>query len=298
MARGRYCVSITEAGKDDFVYTFYCFAPAFFLARNPTHEEKLAFANQLVARYNPRALDMKSLGCVTCGRPAHKSVDWLTYALRDPGCLAVNNTLLPVCQAASCARKAQRGLDLYRKDPSLHQGVVKLGPEIVSCRTCFKDFSGKVPLRACSRCNATLYCSPECQKINWKWHKQQCTGRVEAAKLTAEQLEQLDTILLLGSGGTMELPQDYHPGKLPVEQAEAGLGEMLECGQDAAIARNAKNAKLTRQKQKKFAKLGPAAVPIAVTPQQKIELEGACSDIFKYFGMRTSDMLLFTPDSA
>ncbi|KAL3130404.1 hypothetical protein ABBQ38_008228 [Trebouxia sp. C0009 RCD-2024] len=67
MARARYCVSIA-GGRDEFVYTFYCFSPAFFLARNPTHEEKLAFANQLVTRFKPRALSMKSFGCVKCGR--------------------------------------------------------------------------------------------------------------------------------------------------------------------------------------------------------------------------------------
>ena len=92
MARARYCVFIADGG-DEFVYTFYCFAPAFFLARNPTHEEKLAFAQQLATRYNPRALALKPFKCVTCGGQAHQTVDWLRYALRDPGCLAINNTL-------------------------------------------------------------------------------------------------------------------------------------------------------------------------------------------------------------
>ena len=68
MARARYCVSLADyADRDEFMYTFYRLAPAFYLARNPTHEEKLAFANQLATRYNPRALNMKSFGCVGCG---------------------------------------------------------------------------------------------------------------------------------------------------------------------------------------------------------------------------------------
>lgn len=222
MARARYCVDVVEPGKDGFMYTFDCIAPAFYLARNPTHEEKLAFASQMASRYNPRALNMKSFECVTCRRRAHLSVDWLTYALRDPGCLAVNNTIFPVCQGASCAREAQRALDVNRNTVALHQGVVKLGPEMTSCRTCFKDYSG--PLQACSRCNATLYCSQKCQRLDWKSHKQQCTGRVEAAKLTSDQLAQLDMLLSLQTGETMEIPQYNHPGKLPPAELEAGIG--------------------------------------------------------------------------
>ena len=160
MARARCCISVVEPGKDEFVYTFYCTAPAFCLARNPTHEEKLAFAGQLTTTYNHRALKMKAFACIACKRPAHQSIDWLTYALSDPGCMAVNNTL-----------------DSYRKTQALHQGSVSMCPEIISCRTCFRDHSDKLPLQACSRCNATLYCSPECQKIGWKLHKQQCTAR-------------------------------------------------------------------------------------------------------------------------
>ena len=297
MARARCCISVVEPGKDEFVYTFYCIAPAFFLARNPTHEEKLAFAGQLTTTYNHRALQMKAFACIACKRPAHQSIDWLTYALSDPGCMAVNNTILPVCQAAACARKAQRALDSYRKTQALHQGSVAMGPEIISCRTCFRDHSDKLPLQACSRCNATLYCSPECQKIGWKLHKQQCTGRVEAAKLTAEQLRQLDTLLRLRTGGTMELPQCNHPGKLPPAHTQAGIGDMLECGQETAIARIAKSAKLAKKEMKKTADLRSIPAALAVTPEQQLQLEGVRSDIFKYFGLLTQTNQVAVPSS-
>ena len=153
MARARYCATIADhATGDEFVYTFYCFAPTFFLARNPTHEEKVDFANQLVTRYNPRALSMKSFGCFICGRLAHENVEWLTYALRDPGCLAVNNSIFPVCETGTCLRKTQVALAIYQRDSSCRNGAVRpLGPEVLSCRICFKHRE-QVPLQACSRC--------------------------------------------------------------------------------------------------------------------------------------------------
>ena len=258
MARARYCVSLPELGKEDFIHTYYCFAPAFFLAREPTHAEKLAFIDQLKSRYKPRALSEKAFQCVTCLRPAHQSVDWTTYALRDPGsvgspgCLAVNDILFSTCKAASCAKKAQRSLDEYIKGMARRRGVKTWDPEIMSCRTCLRDFSDKLPCQACARCQATLYCSVECQKINWKWHKEQCKGRVEAAKLTADQLAQLDTVVKIGTSGTMEMAQHDHPGKLSPTRVKTGLGTMLESGQEAAVARDAKHVMLHEQEKAKL----------------------------------------------
>ena len=85
----------------------------------------------------------------------------------------------------------------------------------------------------------------------------------------------------------MELPNCNHPGKLPEEQVEAGIGDLLECGQETAIARIAKNAKMARKEIKEHAEIASTPMPLAVTPQQKAELESARSDIFKYFGLVT-----------
>ena len=124
--------------------------------------------------------------------------------------------------------------------------------------------------------------------MDWKSHKRQCTGHVEAAKLTTEELAQLELLMSLRTEGTMELPHLNHPGKLPEAQRKAGLEEMLQCGQEAATARNALVTKLAKQDKKdKMEKAepesGPAEVP--VTPEQKLQLEGARSDIFQYFGV-------------
>lgn len=234
---------------------------------------------------------------MSCGRQAIQAVDWLRYALRDPGCLAVNNTLLPVCENDFCVRKAETALDAYRQNPSLHQEGVKLGPEVLSCKSCFRDHSDTLPLQACARCGATLYCSLDCQKMDWQFHKQQCKGRVEAAKLTNEQLDQLDLLVNLKTGGTREFPDANHHGKFPEDNTYAGWEGMLQCGQEAAIARHARHAELAKlaRKEKKKKELGP--MQLAVTPQQMHALEGARSDIFQYFGLGTRDVLLSTPES-
>lgn len=123
--------------------------------------------------------------------------------------------------------------------------------------------------------------------MDWKSHKRQCTGRVEAAKLTTEQLAQLELIMSLRTEGTMELLHLNHPGKLPEAQTKAGLGDMLQCGQEAATARNALVTKLARQDKVEKAESGPESEPeeVLVTSEQKLQLEGARSDIFQYFGV-------------
>ena len=124
--------------------------------------------------------------------------------------------------------------------------------------------------------------------MGWKSHKQQCTGRFEAAQLTTKELAQLDLLMNLKSGGTMELPHLNHAGKLPEAQTKAGLEEMLQSGREAASARHALVNKLGKQekkdkKNKAHAVSEPAEIP--VTPEQKLELEGVRADIFQYFGV-------------
>ena len=98
----------------------------------------------------------------------------------------------------------------------------------------------------------------------------------------------------------MELPEHNHPGKLPQAQVEAGIGDLLDCGTDTAIARIAKNAKLAKKEKKAKAELMAAPVPLTVTHQQKLELEGVRSDIFKYFGLlsQTKEVVVPNPASA
>ncbi len=39
------------------------------------------------------------------------------------------------------------------------------------------DKCGKPTKQGCSGCRAAIYCSKECQKADWKQHKQTCAGR-------------------------------------------------------------------------------------------------------------------------
>ncbi len=43
------------------------------------------------------------------------------------------------------------------------------------CRTCDKA-SPEVSLKRCGRCRTAAYCSPECQKADWKTHRETCSG--------------------------------------------------------------------------------------------------------------------------
>ncbi|KAL1726349.1 hypothetical protein EV714DRAFT_219533 [Schizophyllum commune] len=50
-----------------------------------------------------------------------------------------------------------------------------LPPLSDECECCFKKASGKAPLLRCSSCKAKFYCSPKCQKKDWKTHKKNCS---------------------------------------------------------------------------------------------------------------------------
>jgi len=42
------------------------------------------------------------------------------------------------------------------------------------CAKCHKYGGKDGKLKKCSGCNAIFYCSPECQKLDWKRHKHEC----------------------------------------------------------------------------------------------------------------------------
>lgn len=44
------------------------------------------------------------------------------------------------------------------------------------CATCHKPSTPESPLKRCSRCKTATYCSVDCQKVDWKSHKQHCAG--------------------------------------------------------------------------------------------------------------------------
>ena len=41
------------------------------------------------------------------------------------------------------------------------------------CEVCAKGFKDS-DLRRCTRCRVTVYCGSECQRKDWKVHKQMC----------------------------------------------------------------------------------------------------------------------------
>jgi len=41
-------------------------------------------------------------------------------------------------------------------------------------KQCFICGENNLPLKKCSRCRIAVYCSVECQKKDWMWHKLNC----------------------------------------------------------------------------------------------------------------------------
>ena len=49
-------------------------------------------------------------------------------------------------------------------------------PEIVQKQKCMKCGLEGESVRRCSRCKKISYCSPECQRADWKQHKKNCVA--------------------------------------------------------------------------------------------------------------------------
>ena len=57
---------------------------------------------------------------------------------------------------------------------NIQRRAVRHAEKNKTCATC-GSFGGKdAKLMKCSGCMSTFYCSPECQKSNWKKHKAEC----------------------------------------------------------------------------------------------------------------------------
>jgi tetratricopeptide (TPR) repeat protein len=53
-------------------------------------------------------------------------------------------------------------------------GIVVKPSNLICIKLCGNPICGKEGERMCTRCSGELYCSPECQKLDWKTHKIMC----------------------------------------------------------------------------------------------------------------------------
>lgn len=118
-------------------------------------------------------------------------------------------------------------------------------------------------------------------QANWKHHKQFCTRRVEAAKLTPRELKQLDLLVSIRTHGTMELPHRDHPGTFPEAVEQRGRGcSLLGYGKEAAAARNKAWRKERRKQERARSQEEPSQrSSFELTPSQEAELEGVRVDL-------------------
>jgi hypothetical protein len=84
---------------------------------------------------------------------------------------AVVHAVLPVC-SAGCLERGDRFLDeVYGCTPDTHPGAR------VDCGTCHAYPPLSKPWPRCTRCWSRSYCSTECQKKDWKHHKEHCNKK-------------------------------------------------------------------------------------------------------------------------
>ncbi|KAL7698093.1 MYND finger domain-like protein [Lotmaria passim] len=79
----------------------------------------------------------------------------------------------PVCNSANCEAVAKANYMMDMEDATTAQGR----PSPNGCFHCHKGANGAVkaaPLLRCSRCKVAKYCTAECQKADWKIHRQVC----------------------------------------------------------------------------------------------------------------------------
>jgi ankyrin repeat protein len=70
-------------------------------------------------------------------------------------------------------------------DQAVQQGHYTVAEKLIrytsQCACCQKQATATVKLLACSRCKKTFYCSSQCQKQDWKQHKQTCAATADRA---------------------------------------------------------------------------------------------------------------------
>lgn len=237
MSCARYYVEALGSGGLCFEYTYYHVAPAFFLARKPTNQEKLELVDVLRAKYNPVTLSAHRFGCVRCGRPANGFLDYPTYALLyGSTAFAVNNVLVAVCQASECHATGYALLEVIKTRKARSFGLSSVGPEMLNCQSCFKLQERRY--QRCERCRGPSYCSVDCQKTNWRQHKPFCISRVEAKKLSLGELAQRDQDACDFTHGTGELSHMNHSGQFSETEEKLGLNaNTVGIGADAAKQR-------------------------------------------------------------
>ncbi len=81
-------------------------------------------------------------------------------------------------------------------------------PRTPYCETCGHDATEGKPLKRCGKCHETQYCSRECQKDDWSYHKIVCGKKLEDLLKDSEESDFDDSY---------DPFKDYHPTKPEME---------------------------------------------------------------------------------
>mmetsp|Transcript_1266 Transcript_1266/g.2638 ORF Transcript_1266/g.2638 Transcript_1266/m.2638 type:complete len:269 (+) Transcript_1266:62-868(+) len=168
---------VALALADRTIHRRYVYAVCRNLGKLPAEERQL-----LLSKASQRSSGRAEAACAQCGQRRLPTVQILEpgEGFPDSSTVMIHNAklLLSASNGAVVSAKFQRLPDVpdatgtYDIDEKGATRKFGTGGG-TGARLKVKDL---LPLSLCSRCKAVLYCSPECQKIDWRTHKASCTA--------------------------------------------------------------------------------------------------------------------------
>lgn len=121
------------------------------------------------AEHHQECMSKVTTGCVTCGKTAQDALKSpMSYLHLEQPMIMIMFT--PVCGSKECDIKARKELEELQK--RVMQGDDTSSGSLygaVSCEVCQKPNA-----KRCAGCGSSAYCSKECQKAMWVFHKRTC----------------------------------------------------------------------------------------------------------------------------
>lgn len=171
----RYRVMVTDGAGHDLEMMTWITHPAPEWLFDERVDNTAAYLKVLSNEFHDTILRGTPWRCLNCNKKA-------TELLSRPFCFVqqgvIANRLVPICQSEECEHAAIVNLNQMGKFLN-HEVQSKTGGSLFDCmkmvhpRAC-GNCGVVASVKKCQRCEQIAYCSKECQKFDWKRHKQEC----------------------------------------------------------------------------------------------------------------------------
>lgn len=147
---------------------------------NTTKESFAADVNKVVEEVSSTMLEQltgEDAMCSTCKTAPAVRLIHQTMLFDKVFPPRVEDMPYPVCNNPNCDVVARAKFAMVSEQAMEDNG----GPSPNGCFRCHRGANGvrmAAPLLRCSRCKVAKYCTAECQKADWKVHKQVCAPYV------------------------------------------------------------------------------------------------------------------------